>query len=332
MELYHPLQPWLVMYHPVPARRIAAMELQAVMDALRSKGKPNTAKIYRRHGVAEECLGVSHGDLDALAKTLKGEHALALALWDTGVHDARVLAAKVVDPARMTREDIERWMKDTRNYVINDGVSSVAARMPMATALARDWIESADEWKSAAGWTVMTRMVMDGRIEEDEAGRLIDRIRARIHEAKNRTRYSMNNTLIAIGGTVAALREAALEAARAIGPVEVDHGETGCKTPDAVHYIERLVEHAASRKRSTRARAKAEDAGAPNEPAAKKAAAKKAAAKKPAAKKAPAKQPATKKAVARKAASGTTAGSSASAARRPRQAGATAARTRSRRT
>ncbi len=54
----------------------------------------------------------------------------------------------------------------------------------------------------------------------------------------------MNNALIAIGGSIDELRPRALEVARAIGKVEVDHGTTGCKTPAAEPYIKRMVEHA----------------------------------------------------------------------------------------
>ena len=58
-----------------------------------------------------------------------------------------------------------------------------------------------------------------------------------IHQQKNRVREAMNNALIAIGVRNAALQEKALSAAQAIGPVEIDHGETNCKTPDAAEYI-----------------------------------------------------------------------------------------------
>jgi hypothetical protein len=63
----------------------------------------------------------------------------------------------------------------------------------------------------------------------------------------------MNMALCAIGGYRPALRGRALEVARALGKVEVDHGETGCKTPDATSYIARMVAHQARRKAPTRA-------------------------------------------------------------------------------
>lgn len=60
---------------------------------------------------------------------------------------------------------------------------------------------------------------------------------------KNRVRDAMNSALIAIGVRNAMLQEEALEAAGKIGKVVVDHGQTGCKTPDAAGYIRKTVEH-----------------------------------------------------------------------------------------
>ena len=53
-------------------------------------------------------------------------------------------------------------------------------------------------------------------------------------------RYGMNNALIGIGGRSANLRRKAIAAAKRIGPVEIDHGDTDCKTPDAIPYIEKM--------------------------------------------------------------------------------------------
>lgn len=233
------------------------MDFATVMSSLRAKGKPNTVKTYRHHGVAGESFGVSYADLGALVKKLKVDHELALGLWKTGVHEARVLAAKVADPARMARSDIEAWLADADNYVITDALSGLAARMPEAPALARAWIGNDGEHQSAAGWNVFCILAMEGKLQEDEAGKLIGIIQKRISGSKNRTRHSMNNALISIGGSMPALHRPALEAARAIGRVHVDHGETGCRTPDAAAYIEKMAARAATRTRVTGPRMKA---------------------------------------------------------------------------
>jgi hypothetical protein len=74
-------------------------------------------------------------------------------------------------------------------------------------------------------------------LEEALFERYLETIETDIHQAKNRTRHAMNSALIAIGLRSTGLRNKALAAAARIGKVEVDHGETGCTTPDAAAYI-----------------------------------------------------------------------------------------------
>jgi hypothetical protein len=66
-------------------------------------------------------------------------------------------------------------------------------------------------------------------------------IQAEIHGAKNRKREAMNGALISIGGSRESLRAKAIATARAIGPVAIDHGDTDCKTADAVSYIQKMA-------------------------------------------------------------------------------------------
>ena len=103
---------------------------------------------------------------------------------------------------------------------------------------------------------------MRGGIDDALATDLIARVEANIHFLPNRMRYSMNNALIAMGGSMPAMRDRALAAARTIGVVDVDHGETGCRTPDAVAMIGKMVaQQAFKRTRVTRARVQARPAG-----------------------------------------------------------------------
>ncbi|MEE8062027.1 MAG: hypothetical protein V3T16_09355, partial [Gemmatimonadales bacterium] len=94
-------------------------------------------------------------------------------------------------------------------------------------------------------WLVATSMARDDDLPNDYFIDLLGTVEAEIHNRKNRVRDAMNYALIAIGMRNAVLAKRAIAAARRIGPVQVDHGETGCKTPEAVAYIKK----AAARKR-----------------------------------------------------------------------------------
>ncbi len=219
------------------------MDLDSVLLTLREKGKPNTAKIYVRHGVKDPTFGVSYADLEKLVKTIRQDHALALGLWASGNHEARVLATKIADPEAFSTAELDAWLALARDQVIQGGVAAVAARRKDAFSIGLRWLELPGEFGSAAGWNVVAALALRGELPEKEATRLLKYVQKYIHGAQNGTRYAMNNALIAIGGSMEALREQALAAARVIGKVSVDHGETCCKTPDAVDYIAKMVAH-----------------------------------------------------------------------------------------
>ncbi len=234
------------------------MTLADAMATIKALGKPGTAAIYRRHGVTEPTVGLSYADLGVLVKKIGVDHTLALALWDTGLHDARVVATKVADPARLTKTTLAAWLKACSNYVITDAVAGTAARVPGILPIAMTWSTRPREWTSAAGWSVIAILSMRGDIDEALAVDLMARVTANIHASPNRARYSMNNALIAMGGSMPTMHDRAIAAARSIGLVHVDHGETGCRTPDAVDMIGKMVAHrAAKRTRVTGARAAA---------------------------------------------------------------------------
>ena len=258
------------------------MDLDTVLSTLREKGKPNTAKIYARHGAKDPTLGVSYSDLDKLVKAIKQDHALALALWASGIHDARVLATKIADPEAFTTDTLDAWLAAALDYVIEGAVATLAARRKDALSIGLRWIDLPGEFASAAGWFVLSGVAARGDLPEKDAARLLKRIEKNIHGAQNRTRYGMNGALISMGGYIESLRPQALEAARVIGKVEVDHGETNCKTPDAAEYIAKMAAHHA--KRAAGAKSAATRAAPAKKAPAKKAPAKKAPAKKTTAK------------------------------------------------
>ena len=124
----------------------------ALLDELKTLGRPSVRKVLLNHGVGEPCYGVKIGDLKKMQKRLKKDHALALELWDTGVHDARYLAGLIADDARMTPENLQRWVETASGVLAGSTVPGVAAGGPQGLTMARRWIDSDVERVAAAGW------------------------------------------------------------------------------------------------------------------------------------------------------------------------------------
>ena len=214
------------------------MQVQEVMLELQAMGTEQRRNVFIRHGVGENFYGVSFASLEVMRKRIKKDHALALQLWATGNHDARLLATKIADPKQMDLGTINLWLPDLDNYIVADAFADLVVKTPYAQALADAWTGSQDEWTGRAGWHLIALLALHEQSLPDayfEA--YLDVIAREIHTRKNRTREGMNNAMIAIGLRDEALQAKAIETARKVGKVHIDHGDTSCKTPDAVPYI-----------------------------------------------------------------------------------------------
>lgn len=213
-------------------------------------GTAQNRKIYPRHGVRPPLYGVSYANLRKLAKRLAPDYRLARELWSSGNHDARVLATMVDDPAHIPARLLRQRIGDVDNYVLADALASLVGRSSLGEEMAREWTaEPGDEWAGAAGWSLVAAQALDADATMPDSY-FSDRlafIDEHLVKAANRVRHSMNGALIAIGCRSPHLRQAAEEVARRIGKVEVDHGRTSCKTPDAIPYLARVWARKGSR-------------------------------------------------------------------------------------
>lgn len=218
------------------------MHCHVVMKQLAEKGTAQNRKVYACHGVGENMFGVSFANLEKLRKQIKVDHELAAQLWATGNHDARVLATMIADPQLLTDRQAESWVKDLDNYTITEMFGRLVARSPLGVKKTEKWHKAKDEWIASAGWRMIAQLALDNsQLPDEYFAPYLDLIAAGIHQQPNRVRYEMNGALIAIGLRNGVLEKKALEVARKIGKVVVDHGQTGCKTPDAAEYIAKAL-------------------------------------------------------------------------------------------
>jgi 3-methyladenine DNA glycosylase AlkD len=215
------------------------MTFEETMKTLESMGTAQNRKIYARHGYPENMFGVSFANLGALKKKIKTDQALAHLLWKSGNGDAQALALMVADPAKMTLAEIETWMTRTNSHCLADLFArQLVARTPHARKLMEKWTKSKDDPVGVAGYDLLGMLALyDSELPDEFFLPWIAKIEEKIHKAANRTRYAMNGALIGIGMRSPKLEKLAIAAAGRIGKVHVDHGETGCKTPDAASYI-----------------------------------------------------------------------------------------------
>jgi 3-methyladenine DNA glycosylase AlkD len=236
-----------------PARKSAKpaaprLTLAATMSALEKAGSAQTRKTYTRHGAAEPMFGVRFATLKTLFKRIGVDHELALALWNTGNFDARNLAVKIADPAQMSPSDLDRWAKAPSVLGCGAYVAHLAAEGPHARSRSDAWLAAPDETRRCAGWSLVGAMAMrDENTPDAWFAQRLKEIEKSIQASPNAQRAAMLHALIAIGLHSAALRKSVTAAAKRIGKVQIDHGDTACKTPEVVPTLEKTWAYATSK-------------------------------------------------------------------------------------
>jgi 3-methyladenine DNA glycosylase AlkD len=220
------------------------MTANEILDELKPLGGEGYKRILLNHGVQEPVFGVKIEELKKIQKRVKKDYQLALDLYDTGIYDAMYLAGLIADDARMTKKDLQRWLKQANSPALAEyTVPWVAAEGNHGWELALKWIESKSENEASAGWATLAGLVAlkeDDDLDLPELKRLLARVQNTIHDAPNRVRYVMNSFVIALGSYVKSLTDLAVQTAKKIGPVTVDMGNTSCQVPSAVDYIKKV--------------------------------------------------------------------------------------------
>ena len=217
----------------------------SILAELKSKGSEKNRKTYARHGMAtERCFGVSVADLKLIAKTIKKQQTLACDLYETGIMDAMYLAGMVADGSKMSEQQLQAWaagatgLQMIAEYTVPWGT----VEHPQGRQLAMQWIRSEKEHVAASGWCTYTGLVVtrpDEELDLAEIESLLGVIVKGIAGAQNRERLAMNSFVIAVGSYVKPLSRHARQAARQIGAIIVDMGDTACKVPLATACIEK---------------------------------------------------------------------------------------------
>ena len=215
-----------------------------VMTALKKKGSAQTRKIYARHGAPEDMFGVKVADLKVIAKQIKGNQDLACELYETGNSDAMYLAGIVADGTQMKKKQLDDWAKAASWYMISEySVPGVTNESPFARDLAAKWIKSKKDHIAACGWSTYSGVVTiqhDEELDLKEVESLLKQVSNNIDKSGGRVRYTMNGFVISVGTYVKPLSKKAKATAKKLGKVEVDMGETSCKVPVALDYIEKI--------------------------------------------------------------------------------------------
>jgi 3-methyladenine DNA glycosylase AlkD len=191
---------------------------EILREMKRHANKANVAGMARFGINPKGTLGLPMPLLRALAKRNGTDHVLAQRLWRSGIHEARILAALIDDPRRVTSAQMERWITDFDSWDVCDQVcGNLFDRTPYARRKAAAWARKKPEYERRAGFALMAALAWHDKEATDEVFLgylpLIERY---AFDERNFVRKAVNWALRNIGKRNRALNKAAVACARRV--------------------------------------------------------------------------------------------------------------------
>jgi len=190
-----------------------------VLDKLQSKAQPEHLKGMAKYGMTvEQRLGVSVPDMRKLAKEIGRDHKLALDLWRTGIAEARILAAMVGDPDKLTEEQMEDWVKGINSWDVCDQVCmNLFEKNQLAWKKIIDWSEREEEFVKRTAFSLIACLAWhDKKASDEKFIELLPVIIRGATDERNFVKKAVNWALRNIGKRNLNLNRAAINTAKEI--------------------------------------------------------------------------------------------------------------------
>jgi len=210
-----------------------------IIAELKSMANPRNVEGMARFGInAENTLGISVVAVRKLAKPYRRDHELALRLWETGIHEARILATVIDDPAQVTPDQMESWAAAFNSWdVVDQACGNLFAKTPQAYDKVRAWSKRDEEFvKRAAFSLIATLAVHDKKASTTDLEAFYPLIRAAAIDERNFVKKAVNWALRQIGKRNRALNASALKLAHDLA--ESDSKSARWVGKDAIRELE----------------------------------------------------------------------------------------------
>jgi 3-methyladenine DNA glycosylase AlkD len=193
---------------------------KTIIAELKSMANPANVEGMARFGIkSDNTLGISMPALRAMSKPHRKNHDLALELWGSGFHEARILASLVDDPKQVTTEQMEKWTSEFDSWDICDQVcSNLWEKTPYAYDKAIEWSLRDEEFVKRAGFVLMARSVVGGKkdLNPSQISTIFSEIERGATDTRNFVKKAVNWALRQIGKSSQELNRQAIATAQKI--------------------------------------------------------------------------------------------------------------------
>jgi 3-methyladenine DNA glycosylase AlkD len=193
--------------------------VKQIVCRLKSLANPKNVEGMARYGINPRgTLGVNIPVLRKMAKEIGKNHSLAMELWETKIHEARLLAGFIAVPAQLTQKQMEKWVKDFDSWDVCDQVcSNLFDKTPFAHQKAKEWSNRKSEFIKRAGFVLMAALSVHNKQASDKDFLpFFALIKKHALDERNFVKKAVNWALRQIGKRNERLRRIAIKTAREI--------------------------------------------------------------------------------------------------------------------
>jgi 3-methyladenine DNA glycosylase AlkD len=220
---------------------MSTTKIQETLTQLEALGNEKMPAQNNRNGAGDNQYGVRLGDIRNLAAKIKTNHELALALWETGNIDARLLAILLIKPKNLSAGEMDRMVRSGNFVQVADWLNAyVVGKHPDKETLRQAWLAADDPWAARAAWSLTS-----GRISNSPEGldlpALLERIQTEMPGAAPEVQWTMNFCLAGIGIHFPQHRTRAIAIGETLGIYRDYPVSKGCTSPFAPIWINEMV-------------------------------------------------------------------------------------------
>ncbi len=217
------------------------MTAKQILKELKALGDEKRRAHNTKYGAGDNQFGVKMGDIRKIAKKIKTDHKLALALWETENVDARFLATLIIDPKELSADELDQLVRSVTFVQVADWLYSYVVKVHAdKETLRQQWMTTDDPMAARAGWNATA-----GRVAKSPDGldipALLDRIESEMGSAASETQWTMNTCLAEIGINHPKHRKRALAIGESLGVYRDYPTSKGCTSPFAPIWINEMV-------------------------------------------------------------------------------------------
>lgn len=195
------------------------MQYENILKKLKVLSNPKAVEGMARFGISpENTYGVSIPNLRKMAKEIGRDHSLAQQLWNSGIHEARILASMIDEPNQVTKKQMDAWIRDFDSWDVCDQCCmNLFDKTPMAWEKAIEWTNRDKEFEKRAGFALMACLVWHDKESLDKKFLvLLPAIKREADDDRNYVKKAVNWALRNIGKRNLNLNKKAIEAAKEI--------------------------------------------------------------------------------------------------------------------